>query len=202
MRRGVHDHGLGIIARSARPCAICYNRAVDDEQEPGAKRSPPTTGHIDELLADPPSGAPGGSIAGYRAGRWTRVAFVVVILATAGGAVVAYRTIRARQEAARNAPVIPTYALAEDAEVESRPRQLVWSSGPARLGLAREPPGVEEIVLPDRRIRLAEGCDHAQIKVDVVDGRTASVKVVVGEIVQLPLEEAPRSTPAPAATGP
>jgi hypothetical protein len=175
---------------------------VDDEQEATEPRPQATTGRLDELLDDPPTAAPGGSIAGYRAGRWTRVIFAIVVIATLGGAIALYRSIRARQEAERNRPIVPTYAVADDAEAASRPRQLVWSSGPARLGLAREPPGVEEIVLPDRRIRLADGCDHAQIKVDVVGERTVSLTVVVGDIVQLPLTEDPRSTPAPAATGP
>lgn len=176
---------------------------MDDAQEPsGERRAQPTTGHLDELLSDPPNVAPGGSIAGYRAGRWTRVAFALVIVAAAGGAFAVYRSIQARREAERNAPVVPTYAISDDADAASRPRQLVWSSGPARLGLARDPPGVEEIVLPDRRIRLADGCDHAQIKVDVVGDRTVSLKVVVGDIVQLPVTEDRRSPPAPAATGP
>ncbi len=176
---------------------------MDDEQGPsGERHPPPTTGHLDELLSDPPNAAPGGSIAGYRAGRWTRVAFALVLIAAVGGAIAVYRSIQARREAERNAPVVPTYSVSEGADTESRPRQLVWSSGPARLGLAREPPGVEEIVLPDRRIRLADGCDHAQIKIDVVGDRTVSLKVVVGDIVQLPLTEDRRSTPAPVATGP
>jgi hypothetical protein len=182
--------------------AICYNEGVDDERQPVPRsHAAPTTGHVDELLVDPPAVPAGGSFAGYRAGRWTRFVFGFVILAAIAGAIVTYRFVRARQDAERNAPVIPSYALAEGENVTVRPRQLVWSSGPARLGLAREPPGVEEIVLPDRRIRLADGCDHAQIKVDVVGDRTVSLKVVVGDIVQLPLESDPGSQPTPPATG-
>jgi hypothetical protein len=176
---------------------------VDDEREPAPPtQAAPTAGQIDELLADPPALPAGGSFAGYRAGRWTRIIFGLLILGAIGGAVGTYRFVRARQAAARNAPVIPSYAIAEGEDLSSRPRQLVWSSGPARLGLAREPPGVEEIVLPDRRVRLAAGCDHAQIKVDVVGDRTVSLKVVTGDIVQLPLEQDPGSPPAPGAKEP
>jgi hypothetical protein len=177
---------------------------VDDERDPtGPTRSGPTAGQVDELLVDPPAVPAGGSLAGYRAGRWTRIIFGLVVVAAIGGAVATYRFVRARQEAQRNAPVIPVYAVGEGEDMSARPRQLVWSAGPARLGLAREPPGVEEIVLPDRRVRLADGCDHAQIKVDVVGNRTVSLKVVVGDIVQLPLLEGPQeSTPAPAAREP
>jgi hypothetical protein len=42
---------------------------------------------------------------------------------------------------------------------------------------------VEAIVLPDRVLRLAEGCDHAQVKVNVVDGQTVELKIITGEIV-------------------
>ena len=176
---------------------------MDDERQPLPRsRAAPTTGHFDELLVDPPAAPAGGSLAGYRAGRWTRIVFGLVLLAAIAAAIGIYRFIRARQEAERNAPVIPSYALADGEDATGRPRQLVWSSGPARLGLAREPPGVEEIVLPDRRIRLANGCDHAQIKVDVVADRTVSLKVVTGDIVQLPLEQDRESQPAPPATEP
>jgi hypothetical protein len=164
-------------------------------------RGAPTAGQLNELLVDPPPGPQGGSIAGYRAGRWSRAAFAVVMLAVIGGGVGLYRWIRARAEAQRDAPVIPSYAIAPDDDLTSRPRQLVWSSGPARVGLSREPRGVEEIVLPDRRIRLADGSDHAQIKVEVVGDRTTSLKVLVGDIVQLPLEDARESRPGPPATG-
>jgi hypothetical protein len=127
------------------------------------------------------------------------VIFAVVVVAAIAGAVSFYRWLDARREEARNAPVVPAYAVTEGEDVAARPRQLVWSSGPARLGLAREPPGVDEIVLPDRRIRLADGCDHAQIKVDVVGDRTVSLKIVVGEIVQLPVQEGREPPPAPPA---
>ena len=176
---------------------------MDDEHDPAPRtHAAPTAGHIDELLIDPPPVPAGGSFAGYRAGRWTRVAFGLVIVGAIAGAVATYRLVRAKQEAERNAPIIPTYALADGEDASVRPRQLVWSSGPARLGLAREAPGVEEIVLPDRRVRLADGCDHAQIKVDVVGDRTVSLKVVVGDIVELPLDKDRGSQPARAATGP
>lgn len=192
---------------------ICYNSGVGEESEGvpesqargeavRAARAAPTGGQIDELLVDPPAGPRGGSIAGYRAGRWTRAAFAVVVLAVLGGGIGLYRWIRTQAEAKRHAPVIPSYATAQGDDLTTRPRQLVWSSGPARLGLSREPPGVEEIVLPDRRIRLADGSDHAQIKVEVVGDRTTSLKVLAGDIVQLPLEEARGSQPARPATGP
>ncbi|MCH9686995.1 MAG: hypothetical protein K0V04_36505, partial [Deltaproteobacteria bacterium] len=54
----------------------------------------------------------------------------------------------------------------------------------ARLGMSRQDPGVRAIVLPDRIVTLAPGCDHAQIKVDVRDGKTVQLDVVVGEIRQ------------------
>ena len=88
-----------------------------------------------------------------------------------------------RLEAERKT-VVPHYELAEGAADEGRPNAMVWSQGVARLGLARQEPGVRAIVLPDRIVTLAPGCDHAQIKVDVRNGETVALKVLTGEIRQ------------------
>ncbi len=64
---------------------------------------------------------------------------------------------------------------------------------------------MEEIVLPDRRLVLAPGHDIAQVKLEVKDGATVALKVLVGEVVQLPPlpeEAAAGSPPAPTATAP
>ena len=53
--------------------------------------------------------------------------------------------------------------------------------GPAELELIREVVG-----LADRILTLAPGCDHAQVKVNVVDGETVDLRVIVGEIRQKP----------------
>jgi len=176
---------------------------VDDDSAPAprAARPPPTAGRPDELLVEPPEIPEGGSLAGYRAGRRVRLAFAAIAILTIGAGIWLWRWLDARREAAENAPIVPSYTVTGD-DLESRPRQFVWSSGPARLGLTREPPGIEEIVLPDRRLRLADGCDHAQVKVDVQGDRTLSLTVLTGDIIQLPPAAAPGSPPGPAATGP
>jgi len=161
-------------------------------------RAAPTTGADDELLADPPAGAPPGGLDGYRAGRPLRIAIAVVMACAIGGTVWQVSRWRDEKTAEAARPTLPEYDLSADVDDDSRPRQLVWSSGEARLGLARVQPGVEEIVLPDRRIRLAPGHDIAQIKVDVQDGKTVSIKVLVGKVIHLPPAGAPADPQSPA----
>ena len=169
-----------------------------DEQWTAAPGRPvPTTGATDELLADPPAGPPPGGLDGYRAGRKVRYGiFGVLALAVLGTGWLVNRW-QATEEAERRAPKLPVYTLSPEVDDAARPRQLVWSEGFARLGLARAQPGVEEILLPDRRVRLAPGHDVAQIKVEVRDGRTVSLTVLVGRVVELPLEAGPEAPPAP-----
>ncbi len=144
----------------------------------------PTTGSDDELLDVPPDLGLRGSIEGYRAGRTTRR---LVYLSLAAGVVGTFFAVRWYIEhlEERERAKAPTYTV-DPATIEGRPRQLEWSEGVARLGLSREPPGVEAIVLPDRVLRLADGYEHAQVRVDVRDGRTHEVIVLVGEITQEP----------------
>jgi hypothetical protein len=172
------------------------------EQSPGKG---PTAGADDELLADPPMGPPPGGIQGYAAGRRLRISIGVVVLVLVAGTAWTLKRWRDDARAERNAPKQPHYEVAGVAgdELGERPRQLIWSDGPARLGLSRQQPGVEEIVLPDRRLRLAPGHDVAQLRLEVKDGVTTELKVLVGDIVQLPPEAAtPGSPPAPPATAP
>ena len=78
----------------------------------------------------------------------------------------------------------PSYRLSDS--LEGRARSFEWSEGQARLGLARQAPGIEEIVLPDRVVRLADGYDHAQLRVIVQDDKTVQLDVLVGKIVEEP----------------
>jgi len=179
----------------------------DEEPAAASKRPVPTAGNDDELLADPPEGAPPGGIQGYVAGRRLRIGIGIAVIALLS--VVGWTIKRWKDEAAEaaRAPKVPSYTLPADATPDEgeRPRKLVWSDGPARLGLSRAEPGIDEIVLPDRRLRLAPGHDVAQVKLEVKDGQTIALKIIAGDVVQLPPEGAtalPGSPPAPSATGP
>lgn len=169
---------------------------ADDELAPSAAASAPpeadpepAADRLDELLADPPLGEYNqGRLGGYAAGARSRrllalVGVVAVIVIIAGG----YALITHFQ----NRKPIPIHAapLPEGTDVRGRSRVMTWSSGQARLALTREPPGADTIVLPDRVIGLADGCDAAQVKVEVEDGRTTMVKVLYGEVVQGPRQE-------------
>ena len=159
-----------------------FRRPLGDEQ--------PTAGNLDELLADPPELPAVGPLTGYREGSRTRrrvyggLLACVVVSGIAG-----YWYVQHLEE--QQKIVIPEYVLAEGTEDEVRPDVLVWESGVARLGLSRQDPGIKAIVLPDRVLTLAQGCDHAQIKVDVQDGKTVRLKVLHGEIVDTPRPSRP-----------
>jgi hypothetical protein len=145
-----------------------------------APEPPPTRERDDELLRDPPKLEHGGRLAGYAAGsRMRRVIAALVVVFVAGGVALLVWFTRTREPAH-----VQQFQLPEGSEMSSRPRTMVWSGGPARLGLDRAPPGLLAVELPDRTLRLADGCDQAQFKVDVEDGRTKTVKVIFGDVVE------------------
>lgn len=153
-----------------------------DELEDVHVPQAPTHGGHDELLANPPDDAVrGGAFAGYVRSR--RVRWFVAGALGLGfvGAVYAgnWYTDYLRKQARRG--IKPEY---DDppANVAAEDRIMHWDSGAARLGLSREPPGVNLIVLPDREIRLAEGYDSAQLSVRVEDGRTVKLRILTGRI--------------------
>jgi hypothetical protein len=145
----------------------------------------PTEGALDELLEAPPEEAPVGALRADAAGaRVRRRIYAVLAIGVVAALVASHYAVKWARDRLHNPT--PAYEIAPGTEAEVRPNAMEWSSGFARLGLSRQQPGVQEIVLPDRIIRLADGCDHAQIKVDVVDGKTVQLKVITGEIVSEP----------------
>jgi len=177
------------------PRRAAWEQELGPELPPDAAKAAsdrPARDRSDELLADPPHLPVMGALTGDRDGRRVRrriqlALFVGVVLAIYGG----HRYAK-WLEAQQNLPPTPAYQLAEGSEGESRPDALVWTEGTARLGLSRQDPGVKAIVLPDRVLTLAPGSDHAQVKVDVRDGKTVKLKVLVGEIEETLLRpEAP-----------
>lgn len=145
-----------------------------------APEPPPARERDDELLLDPPKGDHGGRLSAYAAGAgMRRVIFALVIAFVAGGVALTIWFVRTREP-----EHVPQFQLPAGSEMSSRPRTMVWSGGAARLGLDRAPPGLLAVELPDRTLRLAEGCDQAQFKVNVEEGQTKSLKIVFGEVVE------------------
>ena len=145
-----------------------------DEIRPG--------GRGDELMDDPPTGEHHrGRFAGYDAGKGVRRKMVAVMGVAFVLSIIAYVQYVDYLRDQRLHPLKDVEALL----APDSPREMTWSSGKARLALAREAPAVEVIHLPDRDIRLADGCDRAQVKLHVRDGETLVVRAIVGEIVQL-----------------
>lgn len=135
----------------------------------------------DELLTDlPPADYHRGRLGGYAAGTRTRRIFIaLIVLAVIGG-------VFAVSWWARNRPAEhpQQFQLPAGTDLAARPRVMAWSGGKARLGLDREPPGILEIELPDRTLRLADGSDQAQLKLEVRDGKTVELKVLFGAVVE------------------
>lgn len=153
-----------------------------DDDEIASPHEAPTAGGADELMDDPPDeGASGGAFAGYARSRKVRwfvagaLGFGFVGAIFAGNWYADYLRAQERRGITPAYDAPPTGVAAED-------RVMHWESGPARLGLSREPPGVNLIVLPDRELRLAEGYDSAQLSVRVDDGRTVKLRVLTGRI--------------------
>jgi hypothetical protein len=142
----------------------------------------PTTGSDDELLDDPPDLEEAWSLRAYAAGSRVRgLVFGTLIVGSIGAGVAGYWYVGSLQD--RRAAEAPTYVM-DPSSVDPESRILYWSDGIARLGLNRAAPGVRAIVLPDRVIELADGSDHAQIKVEVRNGETVRIQVVKGRVKQ------------------
>lgn len=142
---------------------------------------PPRRERDDELMADPPVGVHHlGRLEGYRQGGRMRLLLtaMVAVFVAVGVALFAWFVRTRPAEHARQ------FELPAGSDLEARPRTMIWSGGKARLGLDRSPPGVLQIDLPDRSLRLADGCDQAQMKIDVEDGKTTELRVIFGEIVE------------------
>ena len=141
---------------------------------------PPRSDRDDELMADPPVGEHHrGRLGGYqKGGRLRLILAALVVAAIAGGVALMVWYVRNRPpEHAQQ------FELPAGSDLD-RPRTMTWTGGKARLGLDRKAPGLLEISLPDRTLRLADGSDQAQMTVDVVDGKTAAIKVLFGEVVE------------------
>ena len=135
----------------------------------------------DELMADPPAADyHRGRLAGYSAGaRMRKILGLLTVAFVVGGVFLVAGWGRNKP------PAHPQqFQLPAGSDLEGRPRTLVWSGGKARLGLDRAPPGVLAIELPDRTLRLADGSDQAQLKLEVRDGKTVELKVLFGEVVE------------------
>lgn len=142
---------------------------------------PPPRARDDELMDNPPVGDyHRGRLGGYRQGSRMRLVFAALIIAfIAGGVALMVWYTRTRPPAHAE-----QYQLPAGSELEGRPRSMSWTGGKARLGLDRAPPGVLEIELPDRTLRLADGSDQAQMKLEVEAGKTVALKVLFGEVVE------------------
>jgi len=144
----------------------------------------------DELLENPPRGDHHlGRFAGYRAASPIRLRLGLALAACGAAMVIVFWQATRRFEAqyereAHDRQHVVT--LPEGTNTTDRSRVFHWTEGSARLGLRREAPGVEVIRLPDRDLVLAPGSDHAQVKLEVVDGVTTNVRVLVGQIEQRP----------------
>ncbi len=144
----------------------------------------------DELLTEIPD-VPVGGFAGYRDGNRIRRSIIAAVVVATVAATMAGVWWARRQEAIYRGGPGGEYQVSPAATAElTRPEEMVWSGGRARLGLSRGDPGVHAIRLPDRVIRLADGFDHAQIKVDVRQGKTHRMDVIVGDVEVELLDEA------------
>ncbi len=137
-----------------------------------------------ELLVEPPFGEHHlGRLGGYRSGvRQRRRLSIAIAVALLGSMIAGFYYIRYLEQFKH----YEVFELPPDAELKGRPRVMTWSDGKARFGLHRAPPGVHTIELPDRSVHLADGCDRAQVRVNIVDGETVELTVITGDVTVKP----------------
>ena len=148
---------------------------------PSRPSLPPPRERDDELMDNPPVGDyHRGRLEGYRQGGRMRMVLVLLVIGfVAGGVALMVWYVRTRPpEHAQQ------FELPPGSDLDARPRTMTWTGGKARLGLDRKPPGILAIELPDRTLRLANGSDQAQMKIEVEDGKTTALRVIFGEVVE------------------
>jgi hypothetical protein len=135
----------------------------------------------DELLTElPPHDYHLGHFAGWRATRKLRWFVGGTLGATLLVGVISLivHTLELRHQKLHPMPEV------EATIAPGTPRDMTLSEGSMRVGLSREPPGINILHLPDRDITLARGSDKAQFKIEIREGKTVRLVVLTGEIVE------------------
>lgn len=157
------------------------SRGVEKTRPDGASGSV-STGDLGELLEVTPEN-PGyyrGRLEGVRRGGKARLWLGLLAVVVPLGLWAGVRAVQAGIEAHRfDIPFAAAVPRGEDATMR-------WNEGHARLGLHEN--GVRRIEVPGAVITLKEGCGHAQVWVEVVDGELRRVKELVGKVVVARLE--------------
>lgn len=132
----------------------------------------------DELLDElPETDHHLGRFAGWRAARRSRL-IVGGGLSLAGLAAVIAFVVHTRE--LRYARLHPLPEL-EATIAPGTSREMTISEGQMRVQLAREPPSINLLHLPDRDITLAPRVDKVQFKVEVREGQTVRLKILTGD---------------------
>ncbi len=141
---------------------------------------PPPRERDNELLADPPDLEFRSRLDNARPHRRRRnmLYTLLAVMVFAGIVGVGWKV----REDSRGK--VHQFLLPAGTDLTTRPRTMEWTGGKARLGLNRELPGVMEISLPDRTLRLADGSDDAMVALEVVDGKTVRLEVTRGKVVE------------------
>lgn len=143
---------------------------------PADARGAVSTGEIDELLDDTPTYPVHrrGRLEGIKRGRKARWGLALLVLMVPSSLWMVVRAYQRQILAHRfDIPFAAPRPSADEAT-------LHWDEGQARLGLHRD--GVLRILVPDAVITLAPGQVHAQVWVNVQNGRLTRVKEVVGKV--------------------
>ena len=169
--------------RPERPSpTAAHSEAVTQprSEQASSSRTAPTSGSLDELLDElPSSDHHRGRFGGYQAANRARRQIIVIFAIATCFAVGSYYWYVSKLEYERKHP----FVLEDSPGLKDRPREIYWSEGEARLGISREAPGAQVIVLPDMELHLPDDLDHAQVVVNVQNKKTVSVQRAVGDVV-------------------
>lgn len=151
------------------------------DEAPELPREAGPNARDDELLIElPRSDHHLGRFAGWQAGRKLRwiVGGTLGVAVLAGVIVFVQHNSELRQRELHPLPEVEALLS------PGTPREMTLSDGQMRVALSREAPAINLLHLPDRDITLARGCNKAQFKVEIRDGKTVRIKVLTGEIVE------------------
>lgn len=158
-----------------------HRAASSGEPAPELPRMARPSARDDELLDElPATDHHLGGFAGWRAMSWQRWVIGIVLSSVMIAGVVILVKHRAAMRYQRLHPLPEVEATI----APGTPREMTYSEGSFRVMISSEAPAVNLVHLPDRDITLARGEERASFKFEIRDGKTITLEVVTGKIVE------------------
>lgn len=179
----VEENGRALTMAELKAQLAQEHEAAGSVAEPAPElpRMARPSARDDELLDElPATDHHLGGFAGWRAMSWQRwvIGSVLSTVVLVGIVIIIQHRIEMRYQRLHPLPEV------EATIAPGTPREMTYADGRFRVMISSEAPAVNLVHLPDRDITLARGEERASFKIEVRDGKTVSIEVLTGEVVE------------------